>query len=126
MLPTTGSDLLELIGKSGLLEAAVVRRWKEQCTGDSTAQTIASAMVDAGVLTDWHTGLLLHGKWKGFFVDQYCLWKLVETDTDRGIQVYNVVDRQTGLRLIMELVPPQRARTKSDGLFYIVRNERQT
>lgn len=123
MIPTTGLDLLELVAKSGLLQPAVVQRWQKQCIPEATAETIAKAMVDTGVLTDWHIGLLLRGKWKGFFVDQYCLWKLIETDTTRGIQVYNVIDRKTGLPLIMELVPPQRARTKSDSLFYIVRIE---
>lgn len=121
MIPTTGSDLLELVGKSGLLDSAIVRQWLEKSTREATAVETAKAMVDAGVLSDWHTGLLLRGKWKGFFVDQYCLWELVESDTARGIQVYNVIDQNTGLRLTMELVPPHRATTKSNGLFYIVR-----
>lgn len=93
---------------------------------ETPAEKIATAMVDAGVLSNWHTGLLLRGKWKGFFVDQYCLWELIETDNARRIQVYNVIDKRTGSRLIMELVPPQRATTKSNGLFYLVRKDRGT
>lgn len=126
MIPTTGLDLLDLVAKSGLLKPAVVRSWQKQCIPEATAETIAKALVEEGVLTDWHIGLLLRGKFKGFFIDHYCLWKLVESDTDRGIQVYNVIDQQTGLPLIMELVPPQRARTKTNGLFYVIRKDRQT
>lgn len=126
MIPQSGKDLLELVAKSDLLKPVVVRAWQKECIPEATAESLANAMVEAGVLTEWHIGLLLQGKFKGFFVDHYCLWKLVESDIERGIQVYNVIDQETGLPHIMELVPPQRARTKSNDLFYIVHKDSKT
>ena len=122
--PITTDIWIDTVRKSGLLDADALATWTKRCMNEVEAETVARSMVKAGVLSNWHIDLLLRGKWKGFFIDHYCLWDLMESDDSRGIHIFNAIDRRTGTRVVMEVVPPKRARTKADRLFYIVRREK--
>ena len=117
---------IEIVRKSGLLDAEALAKWTSPCMNGLEAGIVAKSMVEAGVLSNWHIDLLLKGKWKGFFVDSYCLWDLMESDDSRGIHIYSAIDRRTGSSVVMELVPPKRARTKADRIFYIVHRKTLT
>lgn len=118
--PQTSKEWIELVRKSGLLRTEIIETWAAQLTGELRAGEVAKLMVAAGVLSDWQVELLMRGKWKGFLVDRYRLWNLIESDDSRGIQVYTAVDRESGADVMLEIVPPSVARTKADQLFYIV------
>jgi len=70
---------LEMVAKSRLVEPAALAKFTntlhdkfgEQLPSD--ASKIATAMVDAKLLTTWHTDKLLAGKYKGFFLGKYKL-----------------------------------------------------
>lgn len=70
---------LEMVAKSRLVEPDALAKFTkklhekfgEQLPSD--ASKIATAMVDAKLLTTWHTDKLLAGKYKGFFLGKYKL-----------------------------------------------------
>jgi len=70
---------LEMVVKSRLIEPEVLSKFTVklgQKFGDQLpkdAAQVAKAMVDAGLLTAWHTDKLLAGKYKGFFLGKYKL-----------------------------------------------------
>ena len=74
----TKDDWIEIVRKSGLLDAKALAKWTKWCMNEVEAGAVARSMIEAGVLSNWHIDLLLQGKWKGFFVDQYCLWDVTE------------------------------------------------
>lgn len=125
MPPNTRQQWFDIVGQSGLLDESVLERWAQRCKHERKAATVAKLMVDEGLMSNWQSDLLLRGKFKGFFIDHYCLWDLLERDDRRGIEVYRVIDPATGARVVMELVPPERAMTKANGLFYIVHADGQ-
>lgn len=70
---------LEMVAKSRLVEPAALTKFTNtlhDTFGEplpTDASKIASAMVDAKLLTSWHTDKLLAGKYKGFFLGKYKL-----------------------------------------------------
>jgi serine/threonine protein kinase len=70
---------LEIVAKSRLVEPDTLAKFTKKLhekygeTLPEDASKIASAMVDAKLLTNWHTDKLLAGKYKGFFLGKYKL-----------------------------------------------------
>lgn len=116
------SRWIELVRKSCVVNADTLLLWEDRCNETIDARSMASMMVDAQVLTAWQADLLLRNKWKGFFVDHYCLLDHLETDNTRGTKIFAAVDKDTGSHVILEIVPPSRAQTKDGRLFYVVRS----
>ncbi|MGN6544367.1 MAG: hypothetical protein ACTHK7_04920 [Aureliella sp.] len=117
------SRWIDLVRKSGVVTTHALLPWTDRCGETIDARCVASLMMNAGLLTAWQADLLLRGKWKGFFVDRYCLLNHLGTDNVRGTKTFSALDRDSGARVILEIVPPSRARTKDGGLFYVVRKE---
>jgi serine/threonine protein kinase len=70
--PATTDELLELVGKSGLLEPAglegyVRRRWAAGGL-PATPQDLADALVRDGLLTEFQAEQLLRGRWRQFIL----------------------------------------------------------
>jgi serine/threonine protein kinase len=71
--PTTTDDLLELVHKSGLIDAARLAAFerelpKEQPTGP---KQLARLLVGAGLITRFQAEQFLLGKWRGFTIGKY-------------------------------------------------------
>lgn len=70
---------LEMVAKSRLVEPVALAKYTKKLhekfgeSLPSDASKIAAAMVDAKLLTTWHTDKLLAGKYKGFFLGKYKL-----------------------------------------------------
>lgn len=73
------SRFLEMVAKSRLVEAPALEKFTQQLLEGQggklpeEASRLAEAMVQAGLLTEWHTQKLLTGKYKGFFLGKYKL-----------------------------------------------------
>jgi hypothetical protein len=103
---------IELVRKSGVVSGDALAPWVDRCKETVDACSIASIMVDAQLLTAWQAKLLLMGKWKGFVVDHYCQLDQLEADNARGTRTRLATDKDTGSRVILEIIDPSRARTK--------------
>ena len=114
------SRWIELVRKSGVVCEDALSSWTDRCNETLDACSLASMMVDAQLLTAWQAELLLMGKWKGFFVDRYCLLEHLETDSARNTKTFSAVDKDTGNRVILEIA--WRALTKDGKFFYVVRS----
>jgi serine/threonine-protein kinase len=77
--PVNTERFLEMVAKSRLVEPDVMAKFTKKLNekyGENLptdASKIAAAMVEAKLLTTWHTDKLLAGKYKGFFLGKYKL-----------------------------------------------------
>lgn len=77
--PVNTERFLEIVAKSRLVEPDVLAKFTKKLhekygeTLPQDAAKVAAAMVDAKLLTSWHTEKLLTGKYKGFFLGKYKL-----------------------------------------------------
>ncbi len=66
-------EFLDLVGRSGLVAAAVVEAYQEESQSADSAGSrpddLARRLVDDGLLTPFQSRELLRGRWRGFFVD---------------------------------------------------------
>ena len=65
-------EFVDTLEHSGLIEDAVWRKWYAQhAAAFTTGEGMAQALVQEGLITEWHSGMLREGRWRGFFLDQY-------------------------------------------------------
>jgi serine/threonine protein kinase len=65
-------EFVDTLEHSGLIEEAVWRRWHAQhAAAFSTGEGMAQALVQQGLITDWQSGMLREGRWRGFFLGKY-------------------------------------------------------
>lgn len=70
--PATIDAFLELVGKSGLVEAERLRQFMQQAGGLSTSpRKLAARLVAAGLVTQFQAEQLLLGKHRGFVLGKY-------------------------------------------------------
>ena len=78
MSATVAKDFLEMLRRSGLVEAERLVQIVDECKRKHggklpNAGVIADVMVDAKLLTRWHCEKMLEKKYKGFFLGKYKL-----------------------------------------------------
>src|SRR5271155_3563223 len=70
--PETTDALLDLVRKSGLVEAARLDEYLATSTDfPATPNEAARALVRDGLVTLFQAGQLLNGKWRGFVLGKY-------------------------------------------------------
>lgn len=79
---------------------------------------LAARMIDDCMLTDWQSEMLLAGKWRGFFVDHYCIRRRLGQDDVHRTLVFEAMDMRDRSLKILSVVPPSRKRRDDGGLIY--------
>ncbi len=70
-MPTL-EEFVDTLEHSGLIEEALWRRWYAQNSAAfTTGEGMAQALVERGLITDWQSGMLREGRWRGFFLGKY-------------------------------------------------------
>lgn len=115
------TEWFKVVRNRRLVDAATLSTWRNRCTRCSDVSTIAAIMVSDGLLTAWQSEKLLDRRWKGFFVDQYCIRNNLVSDHARGLLVLEAMDMQDGKIVVLEVIPPARERQKDGRLIYSVR-----
>ncbi|HUE69919.1 MAG TPA: serine/threonine-protein kinase [Pirellulaceae bacterium] len=65
-------EFVDTLEHSGLIEEAVWQRWHAQhAAAFTTGEEMAQALVQQGLITDWQSGMLREGRWRGFFLGKY-------------------------------------------------------
>ncbi len=82
MSTVTPKIFLNLLGQSGLVETSVLKESlgvlsREAAGKPVSLDQLANHLVNAGLITEWHSGKLKSGKYKGFFLGKYKLLRLL-------------------------------------------------
>jgi serine/threonine protein kinase len=100
--------MVELIRKSGLLEPAKLDGYltTHKVPDDAPAELVMRMQAD-GLITPFHAGQLLKGKWRGFFLGKY---KLLDRIGFGGMgQVFLAEHGAMRRRVAIKVLPPDRA-----------------
>ena len=101
---TVADTFLSLFEKSGLLCAEEISAAdaKFDLHGKSSAEEIARALVDGNVLTLWQASRLLNGRYRGFFLDEYMLLKILGAG---GMgRLYLARERSSGVKYVVKIL----------------------
>jgi serine/threonine protein kinase len=108
-VPSTATDFLTLVRKSGVVEAATLDPLLQRLAAgpEVTPLQTANLMVREGVLTKLQASQLLRGKWRNFVL---CgKYKLLEHIGSGGMgQVYLCEHTRMGRRVAIKVLPPDR------------------
>jgi serine/threonine protein kinase len=109
--PAKNEEFLELIQKSGVVEAARVKSYvqklNESAAQPAKPEELAEAMVRDGVLTYFQAEQLLQGKWKRFFIGKY---KVLERIGTGGMgQVFLCEHKLMKRRVALKVLPAAKA-----------------
>ena len=114
-------EWFELVRASKLVNAKALSNWRQKFAQCFDGESIAAMMVRDKLLTAWQSKNLLARRWKGFFVDQYCIRNRLDSDLAMGVLVLEAMDLQFGEVVILEVIPPTRIRRKDGRPMYSVR-----
>ena len=118
------TEWFDVVRNSRLVDAANLSACRNLCMPCSDVPAIAAMMVKDGLLTAWQSEKLLSGRWKGFFVDQYCIRKNLGWDYAIRRLVLEAMDMQDREIVVLEVIPPARGRQKDGRLIYSVRQKK--
>jgi serine/threonine protein kinase len=109
--PAKIEEFLELIQKSGVVEATRVKSYVQKLNESNTPATkpeaLAESMVRDGVLTFFQAEQLLQGKWKRFFIGKY---KVLERIGTGGMgQVFLCEHKLMKRRVALKVLPAAKA-----------------
>jgi serine/threonine-protein kinase len=114
-------DWYELVRKSKLVDSQFLSDWRIRCTDCADVRTLVTKMIGEGLLTEWQSEKLLAGKWKGFFVDHYCIRQKLGQDDIHRTLLFEALDMRDRTIAILSVVPPSRKLRDDGGLIYSVR-----
>ena len=113
---------LTLVVKSGLVASAELADECARCDADQTSPSALDGLCDylasKSVLTKWQCDKLRNGKWKGFFLDGYCILELIGKDTTTC--TYLVRDVRSSKRMSMRIEMPERKTMRGGHPIYSV------
>jgi eukaryotic-like serine/threonine-protein kinase len=100
--------LLGLILSSGLVQFSELRAACADFDTDRTDSTavddLSEHLIANGTLSEWQCSKIRQGRWKGFYLDEYCLVDhLGVTETTTTYLARNV---ETGKRVAITITPP--------------------
>src|SRR5262245_56980875 len=103
--PTSAEQLLELVGKSGLLDAPRLEELARRAGAPATARELADALVREGVLTGFQAGQLLLGRHRAFVLAGK--YKILQPLGAGGMgQVFLCEHAVMRRRVAVKLLPP--------------------
>ena len=117
------AEWYEIVHKSRLVDDKALSSWRIDCKECLDARAIANRMSADGILTEWQAEKLLDGRWKGFFVDHYCIRKNLGPDNARRVLVVEAMDMRDQTITILEVVPPSRKLRDDGGLIYAIQSK---
>ena len=84
MSKVTAENLIDLLGRSGLLEKEQIERALDEVRADHptdmpVGEALAEEFIRRGLITRWQADRLLEGRYKGFFLNKYKLLSLLGT-----------------------------------------------
>ncbi len=115
------NEWFEIVRKSRLVDSPTLSTWRITCAGCADVPKLAVSMIEGLLLTDWQAEKLLAGRWKGFFVDHYCIRRRLGQDDELRTLVFEALDMRDRSFAILSVVPPSRKRRDDGGLIYSVR-----
>lgn len=117
MIVNSIDRFIELVIRSGLSSTPAII---VACAGFDTTRIdtkclseLCQHLIDNGTLTRWQCDKLCSGKWKGFFLDGYCL--LSHVSIDETTSTYLCKEVATGKHVAMAVTPPMHS---ADGQFH--------
>lgn len=116
MAELSAKNLLQLVVKSGIADEDDLKKSLGPISGkldssDFTAAQLSDHLIEAGIITKWHAGKLLAGKYKGFFLDKYKL--LGHLGTGGMSSVYLAEAKNTGQKRAIKVLPKKKVTDKS-------------
>lgn len=115
-MATPLDKFLELLQRSELARPSEVVAWCAEfpitSTDSQAVDELCRHLTGKGVLTPWQCDKLRQGKWKGFFLDGYCL--LGQIGKDDTSSTYLCREVATHKYVAMRVTPPH---FSTDGLF---------
>jgi serine/threonine-protein kinase len=112
---TEGERFLDLVKRSGLVDkgrlAEALATAKSQGQKVDNAEQIATALLQAGLLTSWQSEKLLEGRHKGFFLGKYKL--LGHLGSGGMSSVYLAEHTLMGRRVAIKVLPQKRVNDSS-------------
>jgi len=117
--------LLELVRKSQLVEADQLTRalnaYKEKNGGQlpTEAEKLANYLIEAGLITKWHSEKLLDKRHKGFFLGKYKLLRHLGTGGMSSVYLaeHNIMHRLVAIKVL--------PKAKNDDSSYLARFHRE-
>ena len=101
--PATIDGFLEVLGKSGLVEAERLRQFLQQHSGlSSTPRKLAARLVAAGLLTLFQAEQLLLGKHRGFTIRKYRILERIGSGGHSTVYLgeHMVVKRRVAIKVL--------------------------
>ena len=116
MAELSAKNLLQLVVKSGIADEDDLKKSLGPISGkldsaDFSAAQLSDHLIEAGIITKWHAGKLLAGKYKGFFLDKYKL--LGHLGTGGMSSVYLAEAKNTGQKRAIKVLPKKKVTDKS-------------
>jgi eukaryotic-like serine/threonine-protein kinase len=113
----------KLIAKSGLVTKVEFQTacadFKVNSNSISALDQLCAHLTAKGLLTSWQCEKLREGKWKGFFLDGYCL--LSQLSKDMTTSTYLCKEVATGKQAAMSVIPPWFDKTNDGRIHYTIR-----
>ena len=121
--PRDADAFLSLVVKSDLASDVELQEARADlravATSASALDSLCTHLVSKGILTSWQCGKLRMGKWKGFFLDGYCLLAQISKDTTTS--TYLCKEVATGKQVAMSVTPPWFDKIKDGRIHYTIR-----
>jgi serine/threonine-protein kinase len=119
MADQSAKSFLNLLNRSGIVVEDRLKRalkelaakQKEEGGAKVSTELLATHLVDAGLITDWHVEKLRSGKYKGFFLGKFKL--LAHLGTGGMSSVYLAEHRISGKKRAIKVLPKKRVSDKS-------------
>lgn len=100
--------LLAVILSSGIVRFAELRAacadFDTDRTDQSAVHDLCELLIDNGTITTWQSEKLLAGKWKGFYIDHYCM--RAQIGKGETTSTYLAKDSRTGELVALVVSPP--------------------
>ena len=102
-------DELNVLCTDFLAESSALNR-------EPTFEALCEFLISTGRLTVWQCERLKEGRWKGFFLDQYKLLNILETDEE--FSYYLAEETSTKRRFKLKISPKSRIPPKDGKPYY--------
>lgn len=116
MSEPSAKSFVSLLERSGIVDQesldSALASLSQKTNGEAiAAEQVSQHLIDEGLITDWHTGKLMNGKYKGFFLGKYKL--LSHLGTGGMSSVYLAEHSLSGHKRAIKVLPKKKVADKS-------------